>query len=1066
MKCFLTRSRRRSAAAFVSCVLVISASAESPGVVLVRHAPAINGTLNGSVQQMSAEDVTLNGGGTITGDWLVPGTPALRLNGKPTFGGTTTGAGDATPVNYTLTLNGGAHLGHAVTATNAVTLPTVTPPSAPTDTRTVTVSNAAQPNVDFTGLRDLTVNGNAGQVSVPAGNYGNFTANAGSGFTLGVAGSTTLAVYSFQHLTLNGSATLQVVGPVVITLANDFSPSAAVGNALHQEWLVLRLATGSLTLNGKAAFHGYVTAPVGSVIVNGGASLTGGVIADRLTLNGSATLDAVNLAPTATVIAPASGTVITAPIAALNLKATAGDADGYLTKVEFFSGVQKLGEANSAPYQLTWTAIPAGTYSITARATDNSGAAVMSDPVTLIANAPPTVSLTGPADNFVCAIPGAFTLTATAADSDGTVAKVEFFEGGAKIGESSTAPYQLAVSGLSTGTYTFTARATDNYGASTDSLARNVIVEIPPTAAVVAPPTVARGTGVILTATATDADGSIAKVEFYRGPTLIGTLTTAAGDPPAYVFTDTDALMPGSYRYTVRSYDNLGLYADSTVAAVAVLATLPYTADFEDNEGYALGAIGGQLGWTASVGSASVTDEAAYNGVHSIALAPGTPPVRVAQAFAPYPGHDVVFMDFFARPVAESDLSTSTTFDVESARFAFAQNGTNAVLNVFQGDGAGGGTWQPTAFSAPIGADNQLQTWTRLTARLDFAHKTWDLYAGGNMVAADVPFRDNTATYLSSFAVRGDAATNSRLDYIFAGAENPLFADTNNNGIDDAWETAHGLALTTVNRFDDPDGDGSSNVLEYINGTDPQDFYNGEAPVITSLVSADGKLGPDGLVSVRVTKSDGTLLRNAPVTFRLNSGPAQVGSAPTGPFASVLSVRTDASGVGSAYFKFNNAAAASLTVTAHAGAADAPITILLNAPTVDIDGNGLPDDWEVKYFGHTGVDPTADPDEDGISNADELKNGTDPTDYYNGVVPVMTTLNGANGELGPDGSLSVKVTDQTGNPFVNAPASFRAIVGGHLLAPAPDAPASMEIHVRTDTQGIAKAFVILGSSTP
>ncbi|HKI68724.1 MAG TPA: S8 family serine peptidase, partial [Verrucomicrobiae bacterium] len=47
---------------------------------------------------------------------------------------------------------------------------------------------------------------------------------------------------------------------------------------------------------------------------------------------------------------------------------------------------------------------------------------------------------------------------------------------------------------------------------------------------------------------------------------------------------------------------------------------------------------------------------------------------------------------------------------------------------------------------------------------------------------------------------------------------------------------------------------------------------------------------------------------------------------------------------------------------------------------VDTDGNGLPDWWELQYFGHlTGTDPNADPDHDGMSNLAEWLAGTDPT---------------------------------------------------------------------------------------
>jgi hypothetical protein len=50
------------------------------------------------------------------------------------------------------------------------------------------------------------------------------------------------------------------------------------------------------------------------------------------------------------------------------------------------------------------------------------------------------------------------------------------------------------------------------------------------------------------------------------------------------------------------------------------------------------------------------------------------------------------------------------------------------------------------------------------------------------------------------------------------------------------------------------------------------------------------------------------------------------------------------------------------------------------APGADLDHNGLPDAWELQYFGHTGVDPNADPDHDGVSNLQEYLAGTSPVD--------------------------------------------------------------------------------------
>ncbi|HVV70528.1 MAG TPA: hypothetical protein VHI52_03355, partial [Verrucomicrobiae bacterium] len=48
--------------------------------------------------------------------------------------------------------------------------------------------------------------------------------------------------------------------------------------------------------------------------------------------------------------------------------------------------------------------------------------------------------------------------------------------------------------------------------------------------------------------------------------------------------------------------------------------------------------------------------------------------------------------------------------------------------------------------------------------------------------------------------------------------------------------------------------------------------------------------------------------------------------------------------------------------------------------TVNLNSGGtLPDAWQLQYFGQTGVDPNADPDHDGMTNLQEYRAGTDPT---------------------------------------------------------------------------------------
>src|SRR6185437_12633587 len=81
----------------------------------------------------------------------------------------------------------------------------------------------------------------------------------------------------------------------------------------------------------------------------------------------------------------------------------------------------------------------------------------------------PSVAILSPANNSVFVAGTNLTLTASAADSDGAVTKVEYFQGGVKLGESANSPYSVVWNTVVDGQYTLTAVATDNDGATATS---------------------------------------------------------------------------------------------------------------------------------------------------------------------------------------------------------------------------------------------------------------------------------------------------------------------------------------------------------------------------------------------------------------------------------------------------------------------------------------------------------------------------------------------------------------------------------------------------------------------
>ncbi|WNG42741.1 chitinase [Archangium minus] len=91
-------------------------------------------------------------------------------------------------------------------------------------------------------------------------------------------------------------------------------------------------------------------------------------------------------------------------------------------------------------------------------------------------NQAPSASLTSPANGASFSAGSTITLTANASDADGNIARVEFFAGSTKLGEDTSAPYSFSWSNVAAGSYTLTARATDNGGASTTSAAISISV--------------------------------------------------------------------------------------------------------------------------------------------------------------------------------------------------------------------------------------------------------------------------------------------------------------------------------------------------------------------------------------------------------------------------------------------------------------------------------------------------------------------------------------------------------------------------------------------------------------
>src|SRR5262249_47538037 len=151
----------------------------------------------------------------------------------------------------------------------------------------------------------------------------------------------------------------------------------------------------------------------------------------------------------------------------ITLSANASDNAG-VSKVDFLVDGTVWTTLTSTPYALSWSSrvVANGSHILTARATDTSGNAATSAPVTITTNndfTPPPVVLTNPTAGAT--LSGPVTLTVNASDASG-VTQVYYWLDGSYAAYSSTAPFSASWDARNTtnGTHQMSAMAYDGSG--------------------------------------------------------------------------------------------------------------------------------------------------------------------------------------------------------------------------------------------------------------------------------------------------------------------------------------------------------------------------------------------------------------------------------------------------------------------------------------------------------------------------------------------------------------------------------------------------------------------------
>jgi len=270
-------------------------------------------------------------------------------------------------------------------------------------------------------------------------------------------------------------------------------------------------------------------------------------------------------------------------------------AGGSVTWYTLTASVNPVGSGSVSPASgtyaaysnVTMTAVPAANYAFSHWTGHASGTApvvtitmdadksVVAHFVMQSSNAMPTVSLISPVNGSTYSAPATVNLAATATDSDGGIARVEFWTGATLLNADTASPYAYSWTGVGAGSYALRAIAYDDRNATSTSTAVSVTVyssgspvNQPPSVTLTSPvnnSTYTAPASITMIAQATDSDGAIAVVRFYQGTTMVGQDSTSPYD---HTWTNVSS---GTYQLRAVATDNHNATSTSTVVTVTVL---------------------------------------------------------------------------------------------------------------------------------------------------------------------------------------------------------------------------------------------------------------------------------------------------------------------------------------------------------------------------------------------------------------------------------------------------------------------------------------------------------------
>jgi hypothetical protein len=402
-------------------------------------------------------------------------------------------------------------------------------------------------------------------------------------------------------------------------------------------------------------------------------------------------------------------------------------------------------------------------------------------------NQPPTVAIASPANGATFTLPTTITLVTNAADADGYINKVEYYDGATKIGESSVAPYTLSWSTATAGTHVVTARAIDS-GLSV---------------------TVSAGATITVSGSSTP-NGTGLKGDYYNDPDATTHLT---GGIVSTILTtqinfSEDGVESASKwpKLIVPAFPDNNTFSVRWTGQLVPAKTAVYTLYTVSDDGVRL-YINGQAvinNWgdhSPTTNTASVTLEAGQT-------------------------YDVI-LEFY-----ENAGGAQITLEWEAASAGIARQFI-PTSNLYP-PGA------PSIISHPANVsltNGNTVTFSVLAIGTGLSYQ-WQ-YNNADIVGAtgkSLVIQDPLLTNIGNYRVKVTNGSGTA----FSNPGTLSIPDTDGDGLPNYWETLNGLSTSANDADVDSDGDGKSNAAEYQAGTNPLNPASQLAAAVTTLPANGG----------------------------------------------------------------------------------------------------------------------------------------------------------------------------------------------------------------------------------